>query len=132
MESKMQMKKVNLSLAMTFILALLAGIMLRNIGHPGFTVIENSDASSSHIDEAEVTEAPDDNAGNAIVSGKININTADANTLMELEGIGESLSKRIIDYRTKHGKFETIEDIMKVSGIGKKRFDSIKEYIIAE
>ena len=130
------MKKVNFSLIMTFALAMLIGIMLRDIGHSGFTVIENSDASSSYTDEIAVTAAPQDNAEagteTAIVSGKININTADAKTLTELDGIGESLAQRIIDYRSKHGKFETVEQIMKVSGIGKKRFDLIKDYIIAE
>lgn len=135
-ESKMRMKKVRFSLIVTFALALLVGIMLRDIGHSGFTVTENSDAFSSYTDEIAATAAPQDNAeagtNTAIVSGKININTADLKTLTELDGIGENLAKRIIDYRSKHGKFETVEQIMKVSGIGKKRFGLIKDYIIAE
>ena len=60
---------------------------------------------------------------------KININTADIYTLMSLEGIGETYAQRIIDYREANGRFETIEDICNVPGIGDKRFELIKDYI---
>lgn len=59
----------------------------------------------------------------------ININTASAKELMSLKGIGEKLSQRIIDYRTENGGFNTIQDIMKVSGIGNKKFEDIKDKI---
>ena len=38
----------------------------------------------------------------------------------------------IIEYRELHGSFQTIQDIMKVSGIGKKTFESLKDYICVE
>lgn len=62
-------------------------------------------------------------------SGKVNINTADLQTLMTLDGIGETYAQRIIDYRNANGPFESIEDIQNVSGIGEKRFESIKDSI---
>ena len=62
---------------------------------------------------------------------KVNINTADAATLMLLRGIGEAKAKAIIEYREAQ-PFETIEDIMKVSGIGEKTFENIKEHITVE
>ena len=62
-------------------------------------------------------------------SGKININTADLQTLMTLPGIGETYAQRIIDYRTANGPFEKIEDIMNVTGIGEKRYNAIKDSI---
>ncbi len=58
----------------------------------------------------------------------ININTADEVELMMLKGIGEAKAKAIIEYREAQS-FETIEDIMKVSGIGEKTFENIKDRI---
>ena len=60
---------------------------------------------------------------------KININTADLTLLMTLNGIGEVKAQAIIDYRMKHGPFKTIEEIMKVKGIGLKTYEKIKDYI---
>ena len=64
--------------------------------------------------------------------GRININTASRAELMDLSGIGEVLSERIIDYRNNNGYFQKIEDIMKVSGIGQKKFESIKDKITVD
>lgn len=62
--------------------------------------------------------------------GKININTADVVKLCELPGVGESLASRIIQYREENGKFKSIEDLKNVSGIGEKKFESLREYIV--
>lgn len=56
----------------------------------------------------------------------ININTASALELDKLPGVGEVTAKKIIDYRQKNGTFKVIEDIMKVGGIGKSKFEQIK------
>lgn len=63
------------------------------------------------------------------VKGKININTALADELDTLPGIGPAYAQRIIDYRNTHGFFTKIEDVMDVSGIGQKCFDKIKDNI---
>ncbi len=62
-------------------------------------------------------------------NGKININTASEEELKNLSGIGEKKAKDIINYREKNGLFKTIEDIMKVNGIGDSFFAQIKENI---
>lgn len=70
--------------------------------------------------------------GNRIIDGKININTADAEEISSLEGIGEKTAQAIVDYRTEHGPFGKIEDIMLVNGIGEKTFDSVKDKICTD
>lgn len=59
---------------------------------------------------------------------KVNINKASKEELMTLEGIGEVSAKNIIEYRNKN-KFDYIEDIMNVKGIGTAKFEKIKEFL---
>lgn len=61
--------------------------------------------------------------------GKININTAPLSQLCLLPGIGETTAEKIIHYRENVAIFMCIEDIMKIEGIGKSKFQNIKEYI---
>lgn len=56
----------------------------------------------------------------------IDVNTADQETLMRISGIGEVLSRRIIDYRDAMGGFETLEELMEVKGIGPVRLKAIR------
>ena len=65
----------------------------------------------------------------AIVVDLININTASAETLAKLPGIGETLANNIIAYRTAHGRFVRIIDLKNVEGIGDTRYESIKDKI---
>lgn len=62
-------------------------------------------------------------------SNLININQAAETELMTLSGIGQSKAKAIIDYRTQHGSFENIEDIMNVNGIKEGVYNQIKDFI---
>ena len=59
----------------------------------------------------------------------ININTATPEELQSLSGIGETRAKAIIEYREKNGKFQTIEEIKNVSGIGDSTFENIQNDI---
>ena len=61
--------------------------------------------------------------------GRININLASRAELMDLPGIGGVLAERIIEYRRVSGVFTKIEDIQKVSGIGVKKFEAIRDRI---
>ncbi len=59
----------------------------------------------------------------------ININTASREELMTLPGIGDAKADSIISYRNENGRFNSIEDIMKISGIKEGAFEKIKSYI---
>ena len=54
-------------------------------------------------------------------AGPVNINTADAETISaELKGIGLAKARAIVEYRDKHGPFQSVEDLALVSGIGEQ------------
>ena len=59
----------------------------------------------------------------------VDLNTAGVDELTTLPGIGESLAKRIVDYRTEHGPFESLEALMEVSGIGEKKLEELRDYV---
>ena len=60
---------------------------------------------------------------------KININKANAQDLESVPGIGPSTAEKIVTYRNENGKFSSIDDLKNVTGIGEKKFESIKDYI---
>ena len=68
----------------------------------------------------------------ATETDKININTAAADELVLLQGIGKVNAQKIIDYRDRQGKFQEPEDLMEVPGIGQKTFDKNKDRIVVE
>lgn len=63
------------------------------------------------------------------VSFPVNINTADADTLTALPGIGQVLAERIVAYRRQNGPFRAIEEITNVEGIGEKKAEAILDLI---
>ncbi len=65
-------------------------------------------------------------------SGKVNINTASESELDTLPGIGPSTAVKIIEHRNQNGKFKTINDLKNVTGIGAKKFDSLKDFITVQ
>ena len=69
---------------------------------------------------------------NAFVSKIININTASARQLQKINGIGPVTARRIIEYREEFGKFNGLDDLKKVKGVGEKKAKVIGEYICFE
>jgi competence protein ComEA len=64
----------------------------------------------------------------AVFAEKININTANAEQIASaMTGIGESKAKAIVEYRTSHGKFKTIDALENVDGIGAKTVEKNKD-----
>ncbi len=66
-------------------------------------------------------------AGGAVGAAKVSLGSATVEQLDGLDGIGPTLAKRIVDYRTRHGGFRSLEQLQEVDGIGEKRFQALKE-----
>ena len=64
-------------------------------------------------------------------SGKVNINTASAEQLATLPGVGPKLAVRILEYRQKAGAFKSVQELMNVRGIGEKNLKKIESYLSA-
>ncbi len=91
-------------------------------------------------DEIEVFEYITEGSGNNVIiddedkrdDTQININKASQTELELLPGIGPSIALKIIEYREENGKFDNIEDIRNVTGIGDSKYNNIKDKICVE
>ena len=63
--------------------------------------------------------------------GQVNLNTATAEELQQVNGIGGVLAQRIVDYRTEH-PFQNLEEIVAVKGIGEKTFEKIQNSLCVD
>jgi competence protein ComEA len=68
-------------------------------------------------------------SGSPSAGAKVDLNAADESALDALPGVGPSTAKRIVDDRTANGPFKRVEDLMRVTGIGPKKFDSLKDLV---
>lgn len=62
----------------------------------------------------------------------INLNTATAAQLEALPGVGPVLAQRIIEYRQTHGRFQSVDELLEVRGIGTKRLENIRPYVVVK
>ncbi|MCS7279239.1 MAG: helix-hairpin-helix domain-containing protein [Thermodesulfobacteriaceae bacterium] len=60
----------------------------------------------------------------------IDLNSASFEDLIKIPGIGKVIAKNIIEYREKHGPFTSVEELLKVKGIGPKKLNQIKPYLM--
>ncbi len=75
------------------------------------------------MDDGELSAAKEDAAS----GGRVNLNTATREELMTLPGIGEAKAEAVIRYREEHGTFQTVEEIMQISGIKDAIYMKIKD-----
>jgi len=104
-------------LTTAFVLITAVFFIVRSSGHvlPTVTVLPETESSSGPLEDHESAIAPE----------PVNINTADAETLTTLPGIGAKTAQGIIDYRTAHGSFASVQELLYIKGIGEKKLESI-------
>ena len=122
---KQKLRKIIL-FAIVIVLSIGVGLIIqhRETQYRSFFVQKTSMGKENDSEIVEESHLPE--------SKLVNINTDSAEELERLDGIGEKTAERIINYRRQNGDFEVIEDIMRVSGIGKKKFEAIKDFICVE
>ena len=80
-------------------------------------------------------ERPKNQATETLTPNKpelLNINTASAEELQTLPNIGVQMAQRIVDYRTQHGKFSSVDDLQNVKGIGAKTLEKLRPFVDAK
>ena len=73
--------------------------------------------------------APPGPAGTAVPGTPVDLNAATAAQLDQLPGVGPVLAQRIVDYRTQHGAFRSVDELRQVSGIGEAKFGDVKSLV---
>jgi len=88
--------------------------------------------SGKHIVSA-TTKIPVTQLSNTTIltkPSKVNVNNASVQALETLPGVGPYIARRIVTYRNRNGYFRSPEDLEKIKGIGKKKLEMMREYIM--
>lgn len=115
--------------------ALVTGVFLgRNMNRQSLSVDHlraetGSDQMAAVAGAADPAPAETNAAPTA--GGRVDINTATLAELTSLPGIGETLARRIMDYREANGPFSSVSELLKVSGIGQRKLEGLLDHITA-
>jgi competence ComEA-like helix-hairpin-helix protein len=126
-------RKVILFLVVTFLAG--AGIRLYQAAFPSAPQFDYHASDSTF---AALSAVPEDSVGVPVKegieesSGKLNINTATKQQLLDLPGIGEVTAERILTYRTETGKFSSIDELRAIKGMSKKKIENLRPLITTE
>ena len=108
-------------------LALLAGIVVSYLDRTNSEAIRDFDVKKSAVPVPNMLPEIPAEASNTLLS--IDMNTATIKDFQKLPGVGPSIAQRIVDYRTQNGKFNAIEEMTHVSGIGPKTLERLRPHL---
>lgn len=131
-------RQVRWLLAVAVVLcALMIGYNVLFVPQVTLTAVVKTDLSS--VVQAAVSPVSDDvsrqegyEPESVEQTAPVNLNTADAEELATLPGIGPATAQKIIAYRESIGAFQSTEELMQVDGIGEKTFEKLKELVTVE
>lgn len=92
------------------------------LGKPDLIAVPNEERPQNQTTETPTPSKPE----------LLNINTASAEELQTLPNIGVQMAQRIVDYRTQHGKFASVDALQNVKGIGAKTLEKLKPFVDAK
>ena len=119
------------------IVTLLAGAGIR-LYQATFPSAPQFDYRSSDSTFAALSAAPEDSSAEAVkegiigASGKLNINTATKEQLLDLPGVGEVTADRILTYRAETGKFSNVGELRAIKGMSKKKIENLRPLITTQ
>ena len=125
----MRKPKISILIVITIVFAAFTvGFFLgRNQNQEGISVLVPEKNMTEPSCPVETVKEPTDKTPK--ISFPISINQASKEEIMALPGIGDVLAERIISYRTEHGEFSSVEELLNVEGVGKKRLEEILDLI---
>ena len=88
-----------------------------------------ADGTQILVPRREASAGSETSVGGGVTSSKVNINSASAEELEALPGIGEVIAQEILDYRTANGPFASVDDLLDVSGIGEVTLENIRDLV---
>ena len=92
------------------------------LGKPDLIAVPDEERPQNQTTETQTPNTPE----------LLNINTASAEELQTLPNIGVQMAQRIVDYRTQHGKFASVDALQNVKGIGAKTLEKLTPFIDAK
>lgn len=104
-------------------------VVVRNINDVQDETEDLEEALNDENSKNVSNNSPKEKISSSGESSTININAASKETLMTLNGIGESKAQAIIDYREETGGFKSVDELTNISGIGEKTLEKIKDKI---
>ena len=118
------MKKAKIAILSVFLIfmCVMIGFFIGRMSAKNHVILSSQNTSTDKADSAAETVS-------VIENGRININLATSQQLQMLPNIGDVLAERIVTYRSKHGPFDTVDDLTLVDGIGEKRLEALRQYI---
>lgn len=96
------------------------------------TMLSADQSAAQSTPESKAVSEPEEDTSEQIpdtVQFPINLNTATAEELIAVPGIGEVTAGRILEYRAQIGRFESVDELLEVKGIGEKKLASMREYL---